>query len=108
MRNVLSWVVGIAVGLMVVAATGWADGAKGELYEAAGHKYHVRLKIDAGAKKAVATLLDDKAKKTVTTAAKSIELRVKGLAETIKLDAVPSKDDKAVAFEFTGTSDLLA
>ena len=33
---------------------------------------------------------------------------MKGLAGTIKLDAVPSKDDAALAFEFAGSSDQLA
>ncbi len=78
----------------------------GVLYEAAKHKYHIELKVDAANKSVTAYVLDDKAKNAVSIKAKTIVLKIKGMKDGITLTGVAAKDSDAFT-QFQGKSDAL-
>jgi hypothetical protein len=84
-----------------------AKGEPGWMFAEPNHEYHLRLHIDAAAKKATAKILDDSASELTPIAAESITLRIKeGKGESIKLVALGEKGKKSALFE--GTHDRLA
>jgi|GEM_PF-4353754 len=81
------------------------EDVKTGLYEGDGHKFHIRLAINSTKKEVLATVLDGKAKKKAPIEAKTIELKITGVKDLVKLDAKDAKDGKTA--EFTAPLDKL-
>jgi hypothetical protein len=99
----------MSVVAMALVGVRGGEGAKDvALYEAANHKYHARLKVDAKKKTATVDILDGKVKKLVPIKAKTIEMVIKGEEAPIVLKAVPRKDDPATATRYVGKNERFA
>jgi hypothetical protein len=94
----------VVVGLPVLAEEKGPNG--GVLYQAAKHKYHIEIVVDAAKKSVTAYILDDKAKNAVPIKAKTISLKMKGAKEPITLKGAAAKDSDSYT-KYEGTGDAL-